>query len=124
MFHNSTCELITSTKKEVDGISFELTYLMNLTAEEIEKLKHFRENFGKTSPIHFHFNENKFALSQKKYLKKSQFVEFPPDLEEIEKNFLGEVKSTLNKFNNLLKFENLESSEKKRSLELKDILNN
>ena len=124
MFHNTNCELITKTKKEVDGISFDLTYKMNLSPEEIVKLKLFRENFGKTSPIHFQFNDTKFSFSQKKYLKKTQFVENPPNLEEIENKFLSEVKSTLEKFNNLLKFESLEDSDTTKNFDLKEILNN
>jgi hypothetical protein len=123
MFHNSNCELITKTKKEVDGISIDLTYNMNLSPEEIEKLKLFRENFGKTSPIHFQFNDTKFAFSQKKYLKKSQFVENPPNIEEIENKFLSEVKITLDKFNNLLIFESLVDSEKSKNYDLKEMLN-
>lgn len=124
MFHNTNCELITKTKKEVDGISFDLTYKMNLSPEEIVKLKLFRENFGKTSPIHFQFNDTKFSFSQKKYLKKTQFVENPPNLEEIENKFLSEVKSTLEKFNNLLKFESLGDSDTTKNFDLKEILNN
>lgn len=124
MFHNTNCELITKTKKEVDGISFDLTYKMNLSPEEIVKLKLFRENFGKTSPIHFQFNDTKFSFSQKKYLKKTQFVENLPNLEEIENKFLSEVKSTLEKFNNLLKFESLEDSDSMKNFDLKEILNN
>lgn len=124
MFNNSNCELITNTKKDSDGVSFELTYTMDLSAEEIAKLKLFRENFAKTSPIHFHFNDTKFAFTQKKYLKKSQFVENPPNLEEIENKFLSEIKSTLDRFNNLLKFENLEDSDKMKNIDLNELLNN
>lgn len=122
MFHNSNCELITTTKKEVDGISFEFIYKMNLSVEEIEKLKHFRENFGKTSPIHFNFSENKFSFSQKKYLKKNQFVENPPNLEQLETIFLDEIKLTLNKFKNLLSYEKTENSEKAKTLDLSEVL--
>ena len=122
MFLNSECELTTTTKKDVDGISFEFIYKMNLSVEEMEKLKHFRENFGKTSPIHFNFSENNFTFSQIKYLKKSQYVENSPNLEQIEKNFLDEIKLTLNKFKNLLRYENTENSEKTRTLDISDVL--
>lgn len=122
MFLNSNCELITTTKKDVDGISFEFFYKMNLSAAEIEKLKHFRENFGKTSPIHFNFSENKFSFSQIKYLKKSQYVENPPNLGQMENNFLEEIKLTLNKFQNLLRYENTENSEKTRAVDISEVL--
>ena len=122
MFQNLNCELVSTVKKETDGISFELEYIMDVTKEEIGKLKHFRENFAKTSPIHFHFNDNKFSFSQKKYLKKSQFIENPPNMEEVETIFLEEIKTTLVRFDNLLKFENIENSEVTRKINLSTLI--
>jgi len=62
MFHNSSGELKTQTIKDSNGITFELHYFILLNAQEIAKLKEFRENYAKTSPIHFNFNEGHFSF--------------------------------------------------------------
>ena len=122
MFQNVTCELVSKTKKDNEGISFELLYIMDVSKEEIEKLKHFRENFAKLSPLHFHFNENKFSFSQKKYLKKSQFIENPPNMADVESKFLDEIKTTFTRFKNLVEFEKIEDSEFSKKIDLSTII--
>lgn len=122
MFQKVNCELISKTRKEPDGISYELLYVMDVSKEEKDKLKHFRENFAKTSPLHFHFNDDKFSFSQKKYYKKSQFIETPPDLIELETSFLEEVKHTFKRFNNLIQFEKTEDIEVTKKIDLKELM--
>jgi len=122
MFHNSSCELVTKTEKDDRGIAFELNYYIQLNTNEIAKLKEFREKYAKTSSIHFNFEEGTFLFSQKKYYKKSQFINDPPKLDDIESNFLDEIKTTLNQYKNFLHFDQLENLEKSRNINLNDVL--
>jgi len=124
MFNSDNSELVTKTIKESDGITFELYYHLNLNDEELEELKEFSENFAKSSPIHFHFDEDKFQFSQKKYFKKKQFIKKPPEMDEIEKSFLNEIKIVLSRFMNFRKFGQLENIERSRQLDLVELLEN
>lgn len=122
MFQNSLTELKTRTKKDNDGISYELYFYINLNSDELSKLKEFREQFAKTSPLHFNFEEDNFLFSQKKYYKKSQFINNPPILEDIKSNFLSEVKNTLDQYNNLIQFDQLENQELSEKMDITEVL--
>jgi hypothetical protein len=122
MFKDTSCKLITKTLKDIDGMAFELICCLKLDANEKNKLKEFRENYAKTSSLHFHFNDQ-FSFSQKKYFKKNQFIENPPKLDEIENNFLNDIKLTLRQFKNYLYFEKLENLEKEADFNLNEFLN-
>ena len=121
MFKDTSCKLITKTLKDIDGMAFELICYLKLDANEKNKLKEFRENYAKTSSLHFHFNDQ-FSFSQKKYFKKNQFIENPPKLDEIENNFLNDIKLTLRQFKNYLYFEKLENLEKEADFNLNEFL--
>ena len=121
MFKNTTCKLVTKTLKDTDGMAIELICHLNLDVNESNKLKEFRNNYAKTSPLHFHF-EDQFSFSQKKYFKKNQFIENPPKLDEIENNFLNEIKLTLRQFKNYLYFDKLENLEKVAEINLNEFL--
>ncbi|MFZ1291066.1 MAG: hypothetical protein WAR79_13300 [Melioribacteraceae bacterium] len=123
MFEDSNCNLVTKIVKEKEGISYEFKYYIQMNSDEKTKLKEFREEYAKTSPIHFNFDEQNFLFSQKKYFKKSQFISDSPILEEIELKFLNDIKQTLIHFNNLLKFEKMENLEISKQLNLSEILN-
>jgi tRNA splicing endonuclease len=122
MFQDSSGELVTKTIKDNDGISIELKYYLKLNATEISKLKEFRENYAKTSSIHFNFDEEIFLFNKKYYFKKKQFIKDPPKLDEIESNFLDEIKFTLNRYKNFLHFDQLENLEKKSEINLNVVL--
>ncbi|MCB0731958.1 MAG: hypothetical protein KDC88_13085 [Ignavibacteriae bacterium] len=122
MFQNSSGELITKTIKDENGIGFELQYIILLNSNEIKKLKEYRENYAKTCPIHFNFNEGHFSFSKKKFFKKNQFVDNPPKLSELEAEFLDEIKHTLNRYKNLLHFDQIESLEKNSKISVPEIL--
>jgi len=122
MFNNSSCKLITKTKKDDDGIAIELNYYIQLNFDELKKIKEFRESYAKTSPLHFNFEEEVFLFSQKKYFKKNQFINDPPNLEDIESNFLDEIKFTLNQYMNFLHFDQLENREKSKEVNLNEVL--
>lgn len=122
MFHNSAGELVTKIIKDNDGISFEFNYYIQLNSNEIEKLKGFRENYAKSSTIHFNFEEGGFSFNQKKYYKKKQFITDPPELDDIESNFLDNIKRTLNQFKNFLHFDKLENGEKTTKINITEIL--
>jgi len=123
MFEDSNCNLVTKIVKEKEGISYEFKYYIQMNSDEKTKLKEFREEYAKTSPIHFNFDEQNFLFSQKKYFKKSQFISDSPILEEIELKFLNDIKQTLIHFNNLLKFEKMKNLEISKQLNLSEILN-
>lgn len=122
MFENSNCNLVTKIVKDHEGIAYEFKYCIEMNSNEKKKLKEFREEYAKTSPIHFNFDEQNFLFSQKKYFKKSQFIVDPPKLEDIESKFLNDVRQTLSQFNNLLKFEKIENLEKNKQFNLSEIL--
>ncbi len=122
MFQNSVCELVTKTVKDSQGISIELNYYIHLNSEELLKLKEFREKYANTSSVHFNFKEGEFFFSQKKYIKKSQFIAEPPKLDELEMNFLKDIKVSINQYKNLLQFDEFESLEKRNNINLDDIL--
>ena len=122
MFRNNSCELKTKTFKDETGLVIELQYHMNLNSDEVEKLKIYRENYAKSSSIHFNFDGDIFLFSQKKYFKKKQLVKTPLNIEEIESNFLDEIKSTLNRYNNFLNYDRLNNLDKSQSINLNDVL--
>ena len=122
MFKDSASKLVTKTIKESDEITFELNYYMKLSESEKTTLKEFRENYAKTSPLHFNFEDNIFGFSQKKTFKKVQFIANPPKLEDVEANFINEIKETLNKYNNFLNFDKLENLEKSTEMNINDVL--
>lgn len=122
MFHNSSGELRTQTIKDSNGITFELQYFILLNAQEIARLKEFRENYAKTSPIHFNFNEGHFSFSKKKFYKKNHFITDPPKLKEIEEEFLNEIKATLNMYKNFIHFDQLENLENTKKINIADII--
>jgi hypothetical protein len=121
MFKDTSCKLVTKTLKDTDGMAFELICYINLDANEKNKLKEFRENYAKTSSLHSHFNDQ-FSFSQKKYYKKNQFIENPPKLDEIENNFLIDIKLTLKQFKNYLHFDKLENLEKVAEINLNEFI--
>lgn len=116
MFENTSADLVTKVVKENDEVTYEFKYLIQLNPDEKNKLKEYRENFAKTSHIHFNFDEDKFQFSQKKYFKKSQFIEDPPDLEDLENHFINDVRATLKQFKNFLDFEKLENLERSKTI--------
>ncbi len=118
MFENNSADLVTKVVKENDEVTYEFKYFIQLNSNEKNKLKEFRENFAKTSHIHFNFDDSKFQFSQKKYFKKSQFVEDPPDLDNLENNFLNDVNKTLKQFKNFLDFEKLENFERSKTINI------
>jgi len=118
MFKNSNGELVTKTIRENDGITFELVFKMNLHSDEVNNLKDFRENFAKTSPLHFHFEDENFSFSQKKYFKKKQFVKDPPKIEDIEKGFLENIKTTLHRYKNFVNFDKIQEEEKRSTIDI------
>ena len=121
MFKDTSGKLVTKTLKDSDGMAFELICYLNLNADETGELKEFRNNYAKTSSLHFHFDDQ-FSFSQKKYFKKTQFIENPPKLDEIEQNFLREIKLTLKQFKNYLYFDKLENLEKVAEISINDFL--
>ncbi|MBK8946597.1 MAG: hypothetical protein IPM32_15175 [Ignavibacteriae bacterium] len=124
MFENSNCNLFSKIIKERDGISYEFKYCIEMSFDEKKKLKEFREEFAKTSPIHFNFDEQNFQFSQKKYFKINQFITDPPKLKDLESKFINDIKLTITQFNNFLEFEKIENLEKKENIGISKILGN
>ncbi|MBI1933951.1 MAG: hypothetical protein HYS24_15570 [Ignavibacteriales bacterium] len=122
MFENSNCNLSKKTIKDSEGITYEFKYCIEMSSEEKNKLKEFREDYAKTSPIHFNFEGTNFQFSQKKYFKKNQFILDPPKLNELQNKFLNDIKNTLTQFNNFIQFERQENIEETKSISVKDIL--
>lgn len=122
MFRNSICKISTKTNKNDEGISVELKCSINLSEDENAKLKEFREDFAKSSTIHFHFDEEIYLFSQNKYFKKKQYIKNPPNLNDLENEFKSDIRKVLTQYKNFVDFNNLQNIDETKEYTINELL--